>query len=183
MWRWYHSLLVGLGLALAATAMGGGQINVDRIEEAWTCQIVAHDATVAANDATTCNYHALGSGFVAAASLVKNQHVPFNRDLLIEDWGLVVLDTLGITEVCDIDLMADNTPTGAGSSVSRITTNGATTCDEGAAQDLDVAGEVCTRSQINHLIQGGGYMRFQFSGANCTVFEGALLWARGRFLP
>lgn len=164
-----------------AVALAGGQINVDRIEEAFYCEVVVGDPVVGANEGISCNNFIQGDNI--GAGIGRNDFVPANRDLLLEDWGLVVLDVLGVTEVCDIDLMTDNTPTGAGSSASRITTNSATNCDEGAALDLDAAGEVCTRAQINQLVQGAGFYRFEWSGAGCTVFTSGALWLRGRFLP
>ncbi len=174
---------------LASSAFAGGQINVDRVEEAWFCQIVASDGTIAAtSDGISCNGQATAGALVDATTFASRTHVPPNRSLLIEDWGIVVLDTLGATEVCPVILVTDNTPTGAGSAVSTITTNEGTgaedDCDEGVNADLDTAGETCTISNVNALILGGGYMRFELTdGGACTVFQSGLLWARGRFLP
>ena len=180
--RWVAGL-VALG---ALPAVAGQQLNVDRVEEHYFCEVLVSDAGVTATEGTSCN------GLIPApatlqAGVLRNAHVPTNRSLLIEDWGLIVTDTLGATEVCDIDLMVDNTPTGAGSSAGQITTNDGAgnedDCDEGINLDLDAAGETCTLSGLNLLVTGPGYYRFQWSGGSCSVFQSGVLWLRGRFLP
>jgi len=166
-------------------AWAGGQVDLGRIEEAYFCEVTVNDGALAANEGIACN------GLVPAATslqtgVLRNAHVPTNRSLLIEDWGLIVTATLGATEVCDIDLMVDSTATGAGSSAGQISANDGgveSDCDEGATLDLDAAGETCTISNVNQLITGPGYYRFEFSGAACSVFQSGVLWVRGQFLP
>ena len=170
---------------IPAVAIAGGQVNLGRIEEAFFCEVQVNDATVAAtSDGISCNFFTATGALVDATTIASRTFVPANRDLLIEDWGLIVLDVLGVTEVCPILLVTDNTTVGAGSTVSTITTNGATNCDEGAALDLDVAGETCTIAQVNQIVLAGGHFRFEFTdGGACTVFQSGALWVRGQFLP
>ena len=161
---------------------------MDRIEESFYCETIISVAAVdATNESTSCIGLAFGDLVDAGAAAITDRGqtwVPQNRNLVIEDWGLVVLDTLGATEVCPITLVTDNTPTGAGSIFSTITTNSSSNCDEGAALDLDAAGETCTISNVQALILRTGFYRIELTdGGACTVFQSGAVWVRGRFLP
>lgn len=177
--RWLLLLLV-----LPWVAFAGDSYNVDALDRSFLCQLYVNDGTVGANEGGSCNFATVATVLVAGVN--RNAHVPVGRTLVIERWGLVVTGTLGATEVCDIDLMTDSTVTGAGSSIGRISTNDAggneDDCLEGLNLDLDAAGETCTIDNVNQVIPGGGYYRFEFSGGACTVFQEGMLWVEGFLL-
>lgn len=175
---------------LPGVSWAGAQVNVDD-DKSYFCEMQVTDAAVGAADGTSCNGVASGGLLQTAASgIARNANVPADRRLVIDSWGALVLATLAATEDCNLVLMTDTTPTGAGAAASTLTTGpGATEteCTTGS-NIVDAVGESCViNTQV--AVPGGGFWRVEWQdndggGANtCTNWQSGVVWVRGRLLP
>lgn len=180
-------------VALGLLCLGATQINVDR-DENYFCTVLISDAAVSGGAGTqegvSCNGFSTGVNLLADSGLLDNFNVPTDRRLQIEAWGFVVISALGATENCDIRLMTDTSPTGAGSILDTMSVGPGQTetgCQAGSLT-IDAANEACTLV-VNTSVPPGGLWRFSWDDPDdggalvCSAFQGGTIWLRGRYIP
>lgn len=191
---WRHivaALLVGLWVTPAWSQARLFKRNALRNETFYCSWIIADGAFVdGVDDASSCNNFSPSGVLRIFTDFAANYNIAHNRDLIIEDWGVIILNTLGASSECNLELTTGATPTAAGTIVSTLTTGVEATeaeCTEGAAFTVNATNEMCTISGVNTTVAGGGFWRVGWTdnggGANvCTAWVLGTIWVRGHFV-
>lgn len=191
-------------ILLPLLLIGASQINSDVDTTPYYCEFRVDEGAAGVTpgtDSASCTTLGVTPGLLATTAENGKFYVPPNQRLTIREWGTMVVGgtALVATEDCNLVLIFDTTPAGAGSIASTLTTGpGATETECTAGSTIvDAIGESCVINNFTTMIPGGGYWRICWGdndngagcaaaggGANtCTAWNGGMVWVRGLLSP